>query len=311
MSAVTKRAPRLVAETVVGIAAPSSPASTQLIAQTRAFWEGRGHRVLTAPHVSGQLGGYLAGPPEDRAADLNEMINDPAIGIIVPAMGGKGASQLLPYIDYAAFAQSPAMFIGSSDTSILALALHAVTGVITFHGPTGMNYRGMPEYTKDSMLRALGGGQLPGPLAKAGPWCTARHGPEVAGPLLGGHLGTIRSLLGTPYEPDWDGSILFLEEIDTEFHDIDAALTHMRLCGVLDRISGLIMGRPVNVSERYWTSAEDLADVVRRVCAGTDFPIVMDADIGHTESRLTLPVGARAVLSPDRSALSIDGPVVE
>jgi muramoyltetrapeptide carboxypeptidase len=95
-----------------------------------------------------------------------------------------------------------------------------------------------------------------------------------------------------------------------EFHDIDAALTHLRLCGVFDAISGLIVGRPVNVGERYWSSTEELADVVLRTCAGTLFPLVMDADIGHTECRLTLPVGADATLSPDGPALSMAGAAV-
>jgi muramoyltetrapeptide carboxypeptidase len=173
-----------------------------------------------------------------------------------------------------------------------------------------MHFSALPPYSERAMIAALTAMEPLGRLEAFGHWQTLRGAGPVQGRLLGGHLGTIRVLLGTPFAPDWDGAVLFIEEIDCELHDVDAALTHFRLAGVLDRIAALVVGRCVNVAERWRPSVETVHDVVLRCCEGTDFPILADVDLGHTDERLTLPIGALATVYPAESAISVDEAVV-
>jgi len=293
------------------VIAPSTAPRGTLLQDTIDYWEGLGHPVVVAENVGQTLGGYLGGSPAQRAADLNAMIASAEVELIVSAMGGKGAVHLLPLIDYEAFAARPKLFMGLSDVSLLVLALHARTSVVTFHGPTGMDFGALPEYTARAMLGALRATEPLGELAPHGEWRALRGDERASGPLLGGHLGTIRSLLGTPYAPDFAGAVLFLEEIDAELHDVDVSLSHLALAGVFDHIAALVVGRPVAVEERWRDSDEQMSDVVLRNCGHYGFPILYDVDLGHTEEKVTLPVGTVATVDPRRGTLSLDQPAVQ
>jgi muramoyltetrapeptide carboxypeptidase len=303
-------APELRPGATVGVIAPATPPRGTLLQDTVSFWEGRGHPVVVGESVGRSLGGYLGGTPAERAADLNAMIADPEVELIVSAMGGKGSVHLLPLIDYEAFARRPKLFMGLSDVSLLVLAMHARTGVVTFHGPTGMDFGSLPAYSEAAMLAALSAVEPLGDLPSHGAWQTLRDGDPVSGRLLGGHLGTIRSLIGTPYEPEWEGAVLFVEEIDAELHDVDVSLSHLALAGVFDKIAALVVGRPVAVEERWRESDEQMSDLVLRDTADFDFPVLYDVDLGHTPEKVTLPVGALARVDPARSALAVIEPSV-
>jgi muramoyltetrapeptide carboxypeptidase len=294
----------------VGVIAPATPPRGTLLQDTVSYWEGRGHPVVVGENVGRALGGYLGGTAAERAADLNTMIRDPEIELIVSAMGGKGSVHLLPLVDYEAFARRPKLFMGLSDVSLLVLAMHVRTGVVTFHGPTGMDFGSLPAYSEAAMLSALAAVEPLGELPAHGEWQTLRGGEEVSGRLLGGHLGTIRSLIGTQYEPDWKGAVLFVEEIDAELHDVDVSLSHLALAGVFDKIAALVVGRPVAVEERWRESDEQMSDLVLRNTADFDFPVLYDVDLGHTPEKVTLPVGALARVDPGRSGLTVEEPSV-
>lgn len=294
----------------IGVVAPCTAPRGSLLSDTVGFWEGRGHPVRVAAHVGTVTSGYLGGTPAQRAADLNEMLAAEDVDLIVAAMGGKGAVHLLPLLDYGALAARPKLLMGLSDVSLLVLAAHVQTGVVTFHGPTGMDFGGIPEYTVEAMLAALGAVEPLGELKPYGEWRALAGDRAASGRLLGGHLGTIRSLLGTPYAPDWTGAVLFIEEIDAELHDVDVSLTHLALAGVFDRIAALVVGRPVSVQESWRQSDEEMSDVVLRRCGEYGFPILYDVDLGHTEEKVTLPVGVMATVDPVRRTLSIDEPAV-
>ena len=299
------RPPRLEAGATVGIVTPSSPPPPGLLDGHVAYWEERGFRVRLGSHLDAIVGGYLAGTPQERAGDVNRFLADPEVRLIVPAMGGKGCSQILPLIDYDLLTADPKLVIGGSDTSILVLALHAVTKVVTLHGPTGMDLgRGVPPLTEHVLHSALSEPAPLGMLPVYGPRETINGG-TATGPLLGGHLGTIRALVGSRFEPDWTGSLLFIEEIDTEFHDLDASLQHLRLAGILERAAGLLVGRCVNVDERYWPTDDNIGTVLRRALDGVEIPILYGVELGHTRDKVTLPVGCEAHLDADRGAVTV------
>lgn len=279
----------------IGIVSVSSPVSQEVLNRSGDYWSRLGYSIELGRHVDREFG-YMAGTAEERAEDLMGMFKDPKIKAIFVAMGGKSANQLLPLLDFDIIRSNSKIFMGLSDSSILSLAIFACSGVVSFHGPTGYNFgqEGVPPYTERYMLHALTSTNPVGNIEPFSAWKVLRSGKPVEGPILGGHLGTIRSLIGTNYSPSWNGAILFIEEIFVEYHDIDAVLTHFRLAGVLDRIAGLIVGRPVEVGERSYPCKEELETVILRICSGYSFPILFGVDLGHTPEKITLPIGTLA-----------------
>ena len=291
----------------IGIVSTSSPVRRDALTRCSHFWKTQGYRVAVAPHVLADLG-YRAGSAEDRAGDLMAMFRDAEVRAILPANGGRVASHLLPLLDYDAIRDNPKILLGLSDSSILTLAIHGRTGLVTFHGPTGDNFRfgHLITFTLRSMVRTLTDPAPVGQMQPSGyPWTVLRGTGTVRGRLLGGHIGTIRSLLGTPFEPSWDGALLFLDEHIVWHQELDAALTHFRLAGVFGRISGLIFGRPPVELEPSRSFAESTEDVLLRLCDGYGFPILYGVDIGDTPETLTLPVGCLAEIDASSGYLTL------
>lgn len=301
------RPPRLLPGATVGLISPSSPPRAGCIEGTIDYWTARGHPVKLGANARAVEGGFLAGTAHARAEDLNTMIADPEVRLIVPTMGGKGSAQLLPHLDFDALRADPKLILGVSDASALMVALTARSGVVTFHGPTGMDFGrfGITEFSEQMLYRAIMSDDPVGPIPQLSERQVVRDGPRVTGPVLGGHLRTLQALIGSPFEPDWTGAVLFVEEIDCEFHDVDASLAHLRLAGVLGRIAGLVVGACVDVRERYWDSDEDLPEVIARACEGYDFPILCGVDLGHTRDKATIPLGVEAALVTEEREFSI------
>jgi muramoyltetrapeptide carboxypeptidase LdcA involved in peptidoglycan recycling len=122
--------------------------------------------------------------------------------------------------------------------------------------------------------------------------------------LIGGCLESLQHLRGTPFWPDWTGAILFFEtsELAPSIATVDGILMDYQNMGVFDRISGLLVGRPMRYSEEQ---KAQLRDVVRRRVEGCGFPVVMDMDFGHTAPQMTLPIGCRARIDGGRQRFEI------
>lgn len=301
------RPPKLRPGDTVGLITTSHPVSQETIERSAVYLKNLGFDVRVGKNAAKQFG-FMAGRAEERAADLLEMFLSDEVRAIFCTGGGRTASQLLPLLDYDQIRQHPKIFMALSNPSIVANAITARTGLVTFHGPTGYDFgeEGVSEYTERNMLRAITSDE---PLGTLQPLSSVQVLRSVLGPvrgkLYGGHLGTIRALLGTPYAPDWSGSMLLVEECFLELHDFDEELTHFKLAGVLAQISALIVGKPLDVVERTFPTDETLQDVVLRICAEYDFPILFGLDFGHTRDKLTLPLGLEAEFDSQRGELRI------
>jgi muramoyltetrapeptide carboxypeptidase len=248
----------------------------------------------------------MAGTPQMRADDFNLMLHDPQVRMIVTSMGGAGAAHLVPLIDYPAMAADPKIVAGLSNPCVLMNAISGVAGVPTFHGPNGVEFGGyapLTPFTEENFW-PLVSQELPLPYAfpVSHSMRVIRAGGVVEGRLFGGHLRTIQTLIGTRWAPDWEGAILFVEEYQVELYRTDAVLAHLRLASIFDGIQGLLVGQPVECDA---VEAETLEDIVLRNCAGYDFPIAANLPIGHTDDKLTLPIGCRVRLDTVQPALEL------
>jgi muramoyltetrapeptide carboxypeptidase len=297
--------PRLKQGDVVYVTSVSSPIpSSDDLERIDSCLTALGLEVVHGDHVLAEHG-YLAGTTQQRIDDLNRGLRDDDVRAIVFGWGGKGASHLLPLIDYDAFRRSPKIVLGLSDPAALINALHTRTGVVTFHGPTGVNFAdaaGLAPYTKTSLTRALFDATPAGDLPPYSDWEGLRDG-TASGRLVGGHLTTIQALLGTPYEPVWDGRILFWEEVGRAPRHIDQILTHFRQRGVFDKIAGMVVGHPLECEDPKTDDVMDLRDTIKLVCEDFAFPVLFNVDLGHADPKLTLPIGAMAEMRVDSHEL--------
>lgn len=272
-----------------------------------------GYRTKTGANARLRYG-YLAGTDEERAADLNAMFLDEEVDAILPFRGGWGSNRILPHIDYEAIRQHPKPLIGFSDITSLQLAIFARTGLVSFHGPVGKSE--WTEFTLSSFHKTLSG-QTPVELRiLADDRCDDDCTPfrcitpgRVTGRLLGGNLTVLTSMMGSEYLPEWEGSILFLEDVGEHVYRIDRMLTQLKLNGVLDRVAGIVVGKCTGCepgNSYSLTLEEVLDDHFGRL----GIPAFQGAMIGHIDNIWTVPVGTMGCIDASRGTLTLTEPAV-
>jgi muramoyltetrapeptide carboxypeptidase len=279
----------------VAIVSTSSPVKPDDLARLVSYFEAHGHPVTVMPHARAATG-YVAGPAADRAADLMQAFADPEVRLVMPAEGGEGAANLLELLDFDLIAESGKVFVGLSDTSILANAIARRAGLAALHGPTGHSFS-RPEvepYTEGWFWQIVSG-PIAGREVAGDTWRVAQGaGRVVSGPVVGGHLRTIRTMVGTSWMPDLRGAVFVVEEVDLTWAQIDSALTHLRLAGVFDEISALLVGAPRDCIRGDSPDASWDELILR--ASGVTCPVVTGAELGHTARKFGLGVGCRVEL---------------
>jgi muramoyltetrapeptide carboxypeptidase len=260
--------------------------------------------------------GYLGGSVAERLADLHELFADPEVKGVFCIRGGYGSGQLVDKLDFGLIRRNPKVFLGYSDITSLHLAIHRETGLITFHGPVVVS--AFTEYTQKHFRAALFGTEPIGrvtnppdtnPLRPGHILRTVRPG-RARGRLSGGNLSLISSLMGTPWEIDTRGRILFIEDVGEQPYSIDRMLTQLRLAGKLDAAAGIVFGecsdcRPRDFQPSF-ESSFSLGEVVDAILGGLKIPVLYGLTIGHTDDQLTLPIGVEATLDADKGELVIE-----
>ena len=255
----------------------------------------------------------LAGRDEDRLSDLHEFWGDPEVNAIVPFRGGNGAARLLPNLDMELIRANPKIIVGFSDITALLIAIHQKTGLITFHGSMARSFLDS-KYSHDSFVRALMSSEPLGELSDPEPRSLFnREIPSARvvlsegsarGPLTGGCFTLIKQLMGTPWELETKGKILFLEDVQEEPYSIDRALTQLDLAGKLKDAAGIIIGQclrcgPGDSRRSVLPLNSSLETLLAERFANYGKPVVYGMRIGHTNDRLTLPIGIEATLTAD------------
>jgi muramoyltetrapeptide carboxypeptidase len=255
--------------------------------------------------------GYLAGPDEARAGDLNAALADPSIDAIWFLRGGYGTMRILEAVDWDALSRHPKAMIGFSDNTAVHLAAQRV-GVVSFHGPHPHTPE-FPDFARDTfyplVTRAVAAGVLPFPAEGPGRADTVTGG-VAEGPLVGGNLALLAATLGTPFAVQAEGAILFIEEVGEHAYRLDRLLTQLRLSGVLKRVAGIAVGA---VSEQPDAGRDDVplaADLLRERLGDLGVPVAMGFPFGHVDDNWTLPLGVRARLDADRGTLELLEPAV-
>lgn len=258
---------------------------------------------------AGQKYGYLSGTDEVRARDINVMFADDEVDAIVCLRGGYGAMRILDKLDYDMIAKHPKIFMGFSDITALHIALLEKCGLATFHGPmAAANWAGKPldDFSRESMYRALMNAEPAGELANPPEYPKQTVNPGVAeGQLVGGNLMLIASSLGTPWEINTKGRIIFIEEIGERTYCVDRMLTQMRLAGKFDDCAGVVFGDFADCPIEYPEFGLTLEEIIRDVVAPCGKPVFTGLRCGHCSPKLTLPLGVKCRMDADACTLTV------
>ena len=284
-----------------------------------------------------QRSGYVSSSPQQRAADLHELFQNPKVTAIICTIGGNHANQVLKYLDFDLIKKNKKIFVGYSDITVLHYAFYCKANFMTFYGPCIISefgeYPSLLPYTKEYFLKAVMQSDSIGEIRASETWTDEfldwfrkkdlerprklehssgyewwRHG-SAEGPILGGAIPSINHLAGTEYWVDPKGAIFFIDIPEGSpggpfpVSDLDAFLADLDNLGVFKSIAGLIIGRPY----RYSTDeVASLRTIVEYYTAGSAYPILYNANIGHASPIITVPLGATVRLDSSTNSFSIE-----
>ena len=299
---------------LVGLVAPSGSSwEDEDVRFAADVVESLGYRVRLGRHVFARRG-YLAGEDEQRAADFNAMFADDEVDAVFAIQGGYGAQRILPLVDFEAIRAHPKALLGYSDITALLNAVHSRTGLVTFHGPIAKG--NFTPYTLAEFRKVLTSPRetveigSPPPFERRPGWVERENrrttivGGKARGRLVGGNLTLLSTLMGTPFQPDFAGKILFLEDVHEEPYRVDRMLTQLWLAGAFEAAAGVVVGKLTDADPtggRSLSLEEILVDRLRPLGK----PAYRGAMIGHVDDKTVVPLGVEAEMDADAGTLTL------
>ncbi len=271
---------------VIGVAAPSARFNEQEVHTGVQCLKDMGFKVRIPQDIFGQSR-YLAGTDRQRADVLNALFADPEVKGVIAARGGFGAMRILPLLHWKEIAQCRTLFMGFSDATALICALVLHAGTCALHGPNLISLGKSSQDTLDRFSKVASGCFTELHLPREQVICAGKG----KGRLLGGNLATLVHLIGTPFQPDFDNSILFLEDVGEPAYKIDRMLSQMKMAGLLDRIQGVVTG-----SFEACTESEYIPQIIEEIFSSFGIPICMGLEAGHGSVNISLPMGVEVSL---------------
>lgn len=248
---------------------------------------------------------YLAAPDSERAAEFHALWNDPEICAVIAVRGGFGCLRMLGLIDYPLLMKTPKLIIGFSDLTNLLCAALSKAGLISLHGPVVTSLGQLDDASIQSLYDCISGNWQPYKIHQRAEREVILHPGTGYGTLLPGNLTTLIHLIGTPWEPVWEKSILIIEDTGEPLYKLDRLLTHLDCAEKLKNLSGLILGSFDNGNNDSGTNPEKLKQRVSELSKPYNYPVWVDFPMGHLSRNLTIPMGMRATMDSCNYTLNI------
>ena len=294
----------------IGIVAPASFSSEEKIESAKKNLENLGFKVVLGECTKKRWFSY-AGTDRERSHEINRFFKDPQIDAIICMRGGYGCNRIVELLDYEVIKKNPKIFVGYSDITTLHISLNEKAGLITFHGPMAVsNFSG--EYDKntyESFIQMVNGKELVS-IKNFSKEIDVISSGKGQGRLVGGNLATLIATLGTEYDIDYNGKILFLEEVGEKTYKIDRMLNQLKKHKVFEKVSGIILGDFKNCDK---DAQEDMSlkEVFKDYFKDLSIPVLSGVESGHSEPMLTLPLGAMCKIDSDDRSIEILEKVAE
>ena len=233
--------------------------------------------------------------------------------------GGFGSAQAIPFLDLDLIAANPKPLVGFSDITALHIALRQKAGLATIYanGLIGVGSHETTTFSKSRLLDVLrsgGGGEVP--PNPDDPWVRTIRGGRVTAPLVGGCLWLLMQTMGTPWEIELDGAILFFEDVHSPPYYVDGQLVQLAQAGKLHKVAGVVVGqmekcdwgdlRPVS----DWARSRSIEDVLEERLQPLGVPVLYGLPLGHGKHLAALPLGVTCTLDADARTLTVDEPAL-
>jgi muramoyltetrapeptide carboxypeptidase len=298
---------RLTIGDTVGVIAPASPPNQKILRKGIEFLKGLGLQVKVGKSVE-KIYGYLAGTDEERLEDFHAMFLDSEVKAIFCACGGYGTARLAANIDYEIIKANPKILWGYSDITFLHTAIRQETGLITFHGPmlgSDIGKEDTHTFSKLGFQQLFESTEI-SYTERFSPLETLVEG-VAKGELVGGNLSLIVSTLGTPFEIDTNGKILFIEDINEEPRSVDRMLNQLKMAGKLNDVNAIVIGDFCDCTPQRKLTLT-LEEVINDYVLTANKPSLKGFLMGHCNPHISIPLGVQAVLNTyDKSLLVESG----
>lgn len=305
--------PRLKSGDKLAIVAPGSYITEKELQDSVKNLSELGFETIYSEKVLLQTG-YFAGSDKDRADDLMQKFSDKSVKGIICARGGYGCARILSMLDYDLIRSNPKVLIGYSDVTALLYGIFQKSGLITFHGPVGTS--SFNDYSVKNFKKILMNPKSTSIFhnSKSGEdeniyGVTTIVKGRNKGRFIGGNLSIMVSLIGTEFDVDYFGKIIFIEEIDEEPYRIDRMLTQLIQTRKFDNAAGVMMGifrkcevkKESDLADKSFT----LMEVIKDRLGSLKIPVVYGMSFGHVKDKFTIPFGAYAELDADKQKFTL------
>ncbi|MCX6358078.1 MAG: LD-carboxypeptidase [Candidatus Aureabacteria bacterium] len=290
----------------IGIAAPASAFDPEAFRRGVERLKGLGYGVRFRDDIVAR-NGYLAGSDGKRVAEIEELFADPGVRAVFCARGGYGSQRLLPLLDSSLIRRHPKLFVGYSDITALHCYFNGVCGMATVHGPFLNEIADLDTAALEYLFKSLSRTDPWGESPAAG--LEVLKGGQGAGALTGGSLTVFSMTLGTPYEADTAGRILFFEDRGEKPYAIDRLFSHLNLAGKFIHARGLILGKFIPPAGWTWGEESYRGEIRRIVLDATRpyrFPVVLNFPAGHCNGNVAIPFGVRVLLDGEGGRVVVE-----
>lgn len=290
----------------VALVAPASAVPAEKLQPALDFVRFLGMEPVTYPSCFyANRDGYLAATDAQRAADINSAFADPSIDGVWCIRGGYGGHRILPLLDVATLCKNPKWFGGYSDVTALHTFFNQTCNLATYHCTMPSTEPNPDTYTLSWLKKALFG-SLEGPITNPdGQDMSTLVGGQVSGVLCGGNLSLLAASLGTPWEIDTKGKILFLEDIGEKTYRLDSMLTQLRNAGKFNDCAGIILGAWTDCPPEIPDRTLELDEIFNQLIAPAGKPTVIDLACGHCSTTCALPMGRMCTLDADNCTITL------
>lgn len=279
----------------LGVVAPSFPVREEERARIPGLLEELGYHVRMGRTIRELMNfhGYLAGDARSRAQDINDMFLDDGIDGIICARGGLGSCQTMEFLDLEGIRKHPKVFIGYSDITNFHSVLNRYCDLVTFHGPMVLSNiaKSYDDYSRKSLRAALDMKDR----------YVFRNPPEIPyqvivpgkaeGMITGGNMSLVVKSVGTFFQPETKGKILFLEDVEESIPHLDMYISQLEEAGVFDGVRGILLGNFKECDNHEYDAAFTVPDFLAVRFAGMHIPVMAGVWSGHEKPMGTIPMG--------------------
>lgn len=277
----------------IAIAAPGRKISKTAIDIAIKTFQSWGLNVKLADNLFSNDHSYLAGTDAQRLEDLQSLINDGDVHAIICARGGYGSTRIVDEVDFAPLTDTPKFIIGFSDITAIHLKLYSM-GIQSIHATMPVLFsKDTSRPSVESLKRIL----MEGPdRIQSSPNKYSIDG-RGRGEVIGGNLSLINDALGTSSEPDTNGKILVIEEIDEYRYKIDRMLTQLKRAGKLENLAGLVIGHMTDIKDSELSFGETVEEIILNHTYHYQYPVAFGFPTGHENPNMAWLHGGMAELN--------------